>query len=1752
MEINEGIGQVICRILRDKFDLLDEKKYYFTGIDPEAAIKSVEIILADPFLRSSIEIHLPRSVFGQMGIPEECLTNRSVGDYRNDELESGRKVMLLAYPHASEWDTCGLMKPFGEDELMNACGAWVEVFAPPHLDSTRRTWWIAALRGLRKSECSRLSEFTSYVDRTAVAIHKGALLPAALGSALPALGLPKRSDLFSINESKRGVASEWLSRFNEHRKNQCFLLKKDKSDTLLDNDAIKAAIKDYREDPDHDHGIANLFDEYLAADYGITDTSAKIAEIEWDILNPALFERVKPKKNLNLGNDTLGLFASVQHLPDLGDEDKAYLTQLAETGTKGEASTTDRAFFNRFYRELQANPSLFSRWEAFILEKSVEDNDFLRGLARCVRVLRPRISTKPWKLVLSARASQPKDLFPLNESTVTYFSTRYRGLSKILADSVEFRGTELLFQYPEKRQGWKQDRNIREKLKKAKSGKAACSLVFYASSSLDPTKRIKFTWTFNPASISSNLRGDILRVAGAPSAVVSTIVTRETSGRRSVPLNLEDMTGLQAAFAREAGSLVPASEKLAQRLTKDLLVAALEELLSTHQLSESQKDQILTAFAVFEEKYKKAITALLEKGVDTYSEALDSSTAFGEMLNTVSHPDITDSVKCALLPILLTISTVQVEGSGSVTSSAAIVPPWHPLRMLAIASKAIQFSELLKSLTQGDGTMSDANGDLLFEDTSEWLEHIFYPEVACALNNKQLELLSACEHYQDYSVHEPPVKNVLQQTPIDTDPGPAATQIATLVDSYIHLQPHERDNLSVVLFDCDSEALPNAVVNEIRGRSDDEDQDSMCQILLAHSDKEKLRAIYRTLSRSAEAEDGYSASESAKEFMARLRINIMIADQGATTAKEGQPYDIVFSEDTIARYAKVLWEPVKAIERPASEVKPSSWSRRKAMRAGSISSAVFLMSPIAPKQVWDYMDAIGHAFEPEKSRSTPAGHCLCPCRSLGVHEQRVGELLDRMHSLGNWVVNYDELLHRKLLENRGIRIIRYKQDKTQGKNLIISSKAKDSLLRNELKTLILSLVPDIESEAVNPLIDRLIQDANSISGNLVLRAIRRTENAKELLGLVLSKYLVSQELGPDRLFGWFLLDDYASWLGEDEKQIADILCLSPSFQTDGTPHLDIVVTEAKFIDSDLSKKKRESANQLKQSLARLETGLGDINSLDRGIWLARISDMVVDGIEVTALDSFDAQEWRSKVRDGQCQLRIRGYSHVFGYASVNASTEERKIKETENGFQEVFSKARTCSFLNSFWKKQAPDRNIPASQPDGIGEPSTPEPGFAPVIPPPALNGQVEDIPSSTISPNEVEVAESVCIPAEHESPVSEDTAPQSAIEALAQATFHSNVTNESRAEINRWISETVVACRKALTSYSMESELVGEAILTPNALILRFKGSDNLTPTSIEKRRLELLTTHSLKVLSIIPQRGTVAISIERSEREQIFTADVWKRWDPTTTDNGNAEIAVAVQEHDNALLFAQPHPQPHTLVAGETGSGKSVLLQNILLGIAVTNLPTQAEIVIIDPKVSAQFTPFRRLPHMRRPIANETEDALRILQELTAEMDRRNRILGAAECADIDEYIGAGHKDLHRIWLVYDEFADWFKQDKDFKEEAMPLLERLAMKSRSSGIYLILAALRPDNTIFTMTLRSNLGNRFVLKVADEGTSDVATGVKGLGAERLLGKGHLLALVGHLPDPVYAQVPFISPPQMRVVIDYIAAQYAHPEPVEV
>ena len=225
---------------------------------------------------------------------------------------------------------------------------------------------------------------------------------------------------------------------------------------------------------------------------------------------------------------------------------------------------------------------------------------------------------------------------------------------------------------------------------------------------------------------------------------------------------------------------------------------------------------------------------------------------------------------------------------------------------------------------------------------------------------------------------------------------------------------------------------------------------------------------------------------------------------------------------------------------------------------------------------------------------------------------------------------------------------------------------------------------------------------------------------------------------------------------------------------------------------------------------------------------------------------------------------------------------------------------------------------------------------------------------------------------------------------------------------------------------------------------------------------------------------------------------------------------------------------------MAGATGSGKSVLIQAILLDIAATNNQELAQIILIDPKMGVDYSALEDLPHMREPIVTTRERATEVLEALVEEMETRYRLFATARARDLTTFNAKavpGDR-LPMLFLVHDEFADWMLDD-GYKGAVSAAVQRLGVKARAAGIHLLFAAQRPDKDVMPMQLRENLGNRLILKVASEATSKIA--LDRPGAELLLGKGHLAAKLNGEQGLVFAQAPFLSDDDIESAVKAIA-----------
>lgn len=1713
-----------------------------------------------------LRIQFPQSELSAFGVDGRHLTTASSVDVRNRDRDG---FITLAAEEADSEGSFGHSDQTDASDLKDKSIAhvWVE-FVAQRLGLTllpeEKKRVEAMTKGLfdcRGCPTPKAGEFLWAVLEKNKA---GEPLSRAAGKSLPVIGLPLFEDCFSsLNEAKMGQASQWATKFRAHYNLEEYLNKRAPTQEPLDREKLRERLLLLRQ-PDYQpvipDAVLQSFEEYIEAPARSPATERLLFDYDWQYTTHC-FDRNRKTTAKDFAQQTRDALEAEG--VKLTRDDETILQALAKISRKpGGATDEFREFFERRADALETDTALYVEWEDFIHGKKIECTDLYEGLIECVhRAIRGLSSEAAYIILEGKQQKKPNSFVEINQRACEFFEWAYGQLEAKTRGKIQFKDT-LICKYSEEVYP-----RIREKIKNTRAATLNFS-VFIVQRQGGSEKRIcslSLSWKFELGSVLSQLRADLDAIKRyhlrRRTTLAGLVAEYEVVGRKGtpVPLSLESVEGF-ADIARGGGrgGFVPAQDRIESlaQAWRDAVAAAVED--ST--LAPASAEKLGLAFSQFETSYNSLLLAYEGSALELGSTA-DMVSAYGALLEEINVLPM--ETRRQLLRVIMRVGVAQVSRSGS-RPSMVIVCPWHPLRLEAIANRSQQIiGALERLLAKNRPAFSDgSSGNLFFKELSQLLAYPHYPEVVLAWENKQPLSRIVAQTYAGYTIHQPPeTSSNVAKSAYDDSSSAAAKTIEREVLEFLRLQPHERDNLTILLYNCDSPALPIAVVSCINTLNTLRDDKITCHVLLTHLDKEHLRQIYRDL--VARGVDGESdQTEASGEFLARVRVNITATNR-LKPGKRSQPVDIAYCRDLVSREAKFEWLWQKRETVLAESFQPHQWSRRMPVSGKDPRVRLQLVCPAQTEAGWKHLRSIAALCANGADEAWAHQQCPIPVRCLDFDDEKVAQIFRETHELATWVVNQDELLDRKLLEARDIKVIRYIQSATHGRNLVISSKARETLLVNTLKEKLSAILPSqTKTETIEALLRLFIDDANKISGGLVLKAARRANNTSELLGMVLTKYLVQAELGMNRAIAWCFLDDYSEWLGKKEgANIADLLVLCPRM-AGSTMHLDIVVTEAKFIMHDaLQGAVSTSSKQLVDTLSQLTDALDPtVNTLDQDVWLARLSDLLVS--QTVALENapIDRQAWRRAIRDRKCTVSIWGYSHVFVAEPQDLSAQVSNTKGIVAGrghspmraVQEIFGPDYVRELIQEYQISDyaatqalrlrnghpgfgtTPVYNLASQRSDGPSTPDEPpEDSGKPIKP---IEPDPKPSPAHTTS-------------VQNETSAKEDAAPADVMEFLTQRAAKMRIAEDAG---KAWLDDVTSRLRQALISRALPAKMAlgTEPTLTPNAAIVRFQGSKDLTVQAVEANADEIFTSDGVKIIGTVPESGRISISIERPERQVLRAEPVLLAFLKKLAAGGVGEkLCVGLREENGEPLLLDPFNLPHTLIAGTTGSGKSVLVQNIILGIAAARSPDEAHIHLIDPKFGVDYRPLDELPHVQRGsggIITDVKQAIASLQRLVEEMERRYQLLAASRVPNIDGYRKSTGKQLPTLWVVHDEFADWMQTD-EYREQVPDLVGRLGVKARAAGIFLIFAAQRPDKDVMPPQFRAQLGNRLILKVDNAGTADVATGIKNSGAERLLGRGHMLAKTGDVPDFVHVQVPYLDMEEtIPSMVQLIQKQYSN------
>ena len=1767
--------------------------HVLSGFSSEQLVGFIRAKDADNQRTAQLQLQFPAIALTGYDINSAYLTDASAVGVRNQTRGNGLIVLTAEVEDDAEASLADSDRTDASDlKDKSIAHIWVE-FVSRSVERTLLPEEVpkieALLKGLFDTGRCPTAKVGEYL-KAVLEEFKSEPLKRAAGKSLPVIGLPRFDDCFSsLNDGKMGQASQWSEKFKSHYSLECFLDKRGVSQELLDAETLRETLIKLRSEdqqPPIPDEVLSAFDSYIESE-GKRNVATEnlLFKFDWSYTRHC-FDKTRRSSSKDFSERTRKALDDEGVVPT--DDDALVILALGKVARRpGSAPTEFREFFERRSEILEKDTKLFIEWEDFVHGKKIECSDLLQGIFECLqRTVRGLTPQEPTYVELEGKSQNtPNSFIERNQRACEYFDRAYRSLEIRTNRRIRFKKT-LAVKYTTDVLPNLKDK---PKFKGAKKTTKATTLEFSVSvfQMRNGTERkigtLSLTWKFPFDSVLPQETQDFDAICRYHTQKRTTLVhcfaEYEGVGRKGIPLSLlldntEGFSDVVRGGGR--GAFVPAQNRI-RSLTADWNETIAEgEALKW--LLPDVASSLKNHFKLFEDAYNVGVIAL-RKDAMAHDHTPAIAAAYRTLLleiNQLSHQD----ARRRLLRTVLSVGLAQVQRSGR-RAPVAIVCPWHPLRMEAIASRQYQLLGLIHQLLgENRPPFSDGlSGALFFREVEQLLAHPLYPEMALVWEQNQPSELVVTQAFSGYTLHQSAMRpNESEMSTLDDESMAASVTIEHEVAEYLRLQPHERDNLSVLLYNCDSPALPLAVVKSINRINEKRDGDKItCQVLLMHRDEGQLRQIYRDLVvRSVEAEG--DSTEATGDFLAKVRVNITAANRLRRQGRS-QPVDIAYCRDLISRDAETVWQWVPRETVSPNDLQPHQWSRRLPVTAGDRMVRLQLACPAQTEAGWAYLYAIAELCGHGAEKAWKVGECPVLMRSLDFDNKNVERIFRETHELATWVVNQDELLDRKLLEACHVKVIRYIQSATHGRNLIISSGARDTLLINTLREkLRVILASETDEQVITDICKRFMEDANRISGGLVLKAARRANNTNELLGMVLTRYLVLSELGRDRTIAWCFLDDYSQWLGKKEgANIADLLILAPTRNEDGSLHLDVIVTEAKFITYDaLGGATSNSAKQLVDTLSQITEALDEATqTIDQDIWLARLSDLLVlQTVTVPGKPALDTAAWRRAIRGRQCSFRIWGYSHVFVYEPQDFTAHVTSVKGIPaakargdlDAIQEIFGPGHVREL---FLQYHAEDHKSTNEMRVRNGHPSFGRSKIRVLTPKSSLDEpEFTNTPIDSAQDNPAHVANAEAD--RNDQPATSSEVSQHVVCAslptpliATDATVESVVDDElikflekkssqfesSKAEGQDWLNSISIHVRQALISRGLTAK-PSEGflpILTPNAGIIKLQGTKELTVQAVESRASEIFTSDGIQIISTTPESGRISIAVKRPVREILHTEkvllDYLKSYDPNTDGE---KICIGIAEEDGKQVLLDPLSQPHTLVAGMTGSGKSILIQNILLTIAASRTPDEALIYLIDPKFGLDYRPLEDLPHLKAGsgcIIDDPQEAIKILKTLVDEMNDRYRLFKESGVPNIRAYRRATGKSMPTLWVIHDEFTDWMMIE-EYRKTVPDVVSRLSVKARAAGIFLIFAAQRPDKDAMPMQLRSQLGNRLTLKVDNEATSEIAMGIKNGGAERLLGHGHMLVRIGQ-PESTYAQVPFIDiETVVPQIVDIIKRQY--------
>lgn len=354
-----------------------------------------------------------------------------------------------------------------------------------------------------------------------------------------------------------------------------------------------------------------------------------------------------------------------------------------------------------------------------------------------------------------------------------------------------------------------------------------------------------------------------------------------------------------------------------------------------------------------------------------------------------------------------------------------------------------------------------------------------------------------------------------------------------------------------------------------------------------------------------------------------------------------------------------------------------------------------------------------------------------------------------------------------------------------------------------------------------------------------------------------------------------------------------------------------------------------------------------------------------------------------------------------------------------------------------------------------------------------------------------------------------------------------------------KMLADTAAKLQKTLYSFGVSAKVENVSV-GPTITRYELKPAEGTRVSKIANLADDIalnLAAETIRIEAPIPGKQAVGIEVPNKEKEAVHLREVIES---SEFENNKSKLSVALgKDVAGKTIIADIGKMPHVLIAGSTGSGKSVCINSIITSIIYNAKPSEVKLVMVDPKV-VELSVYNGIPHLLIPVVTDPKKAAGALAWAVQEMDDRYNKFAQKGVRDLKGYNKAIEKEnenakLPQIVIIIDELADLMMVAAKEVEEAIC---RLAQKARAAGMHLVIATQRPSVDVITGLIKANVPSRIAFAVSSQ--VDSRTILDSTGAEKLLGKGDMLFYPVGASKPLRVQGAFVSDDEVEKIVDFI------------